>query len=69
MSTICLLSRLRGFLISIDYGMSYVSNESQFRFPIALQIAFAIATFIGTICLPESPRWVCITLLVYFVLD
>lgn len=42
----------------IDYGMSYVSNASQFRFPIGLQIIFAIATFIGAIFLPESPRWV-----------
>ena len=40
-----------------DYGMSYVSNDSQFRFPLALQILFAIVTFIGIILLPESPRW------------
>ncbi|KAJ4310901.1 hypothetical protein N0V94_008221 [Neodidymelliopsis sp. IMI 364377] len=25
----------------VDYGMSYVSNDAQFRFPLALQIAFA----------------------------
>ncbi|KAE8150909.1 hypothetical protein BDV25DRAFT_139345 [Aspergillus avenaceus] len=41
----------------VDYGMSYVTNEAQFRFPIALQILFAILTFIGSISLPESPRW------------
>ena len=41
----------------VDYGMSFVSNESQFRFPIALQILFAIVTFIGIVFLPESPRW------------
>lgn len=38
--------------------MSYVKNEAQFRFPIALQILFAVLTFIGVLCLPESPRWV-----------
>ncbi|KAJ5337810.1 hypothetical protein N7452_004538 [Penicillium brevicompactum] len=41
----------------VDYGMSYVKNEAQFRFPIALQILFAIVTFFGVLCLPESPRW------------
>ncbi|KAI9035882.1 sugar transporter [Aspergillus affinis] len=41
----------------VDYGMSYVLNESQFRFPIGLQILFAIITFIGVLMLPESPRW------------
>lgn len=38
--------------------MSYVHNESQFRFPIALQIAFAIVTMVLVFVLPESPRWV-----------
>ena len=41
----------------VDYGMSYVSNDSQFRFPLALQILFAIVTFAGVAVLPESPRW------------
>ncbi|ENH75036.1 Sugar transporter STL1 [Fusarium oxysporum f. sp. cubense race 1] len=41
----------------VDYGMSYVETEAQFRFPIAFQIFFAILTFIGIILLPESPRW------------
>ncbi|KAI9931196.1 hypothetical protein MW887_010857 [Aspergillus wentii] len=41
----------------VDYGMSYVSSEAQFRFPIALQILFAIVTFLGILVLPESPRW------------
>lgn len=41
-----------------DYGMSYVQNESQFRFPLALQILFAVLTFVGVLVLPESPRWV-----------
>ncbi|RKL24607.1 hypothetical protein BFJ68_g607 [Fusarium oxysporum] len=41
----------------VDYGMSYVSNDAQFRFPLAFQIFFAILTFIGIVLLPESPRW------------
>lgn len=41
-----------------DYGFSYITSESQFRVPIAIQIAFAILTFIGVAFLPESPRWV-----------
>ncbi|KUL83984.1 hypothetical protein ZTR_07070 [Talaromyces verruculosus] len=41
----------------IDYGMSFVNNESQFRFPLAFQIFFAILTFAGIVMLPESPRW------------
>lgn len=41
----------------IDYGMSFVNNESQFRFPLGFQIFFAILTFAGIVFLPESPRW------------
>lgn len=41
----------------VDYGMSFVENESQFRFPLAFQCAFAVATMAGTFMLPESPRW------------
>ncbi|KAJ5389743.1 uncharacterized protein N7496_000811 [Penicillium cataractarum] len=41
----------------VDYGFSYNKSEAQFRFPIALQIVFAILTFIGVVFLPESPRW------------
>lgn len=41
----------------VDYGMSYVSNDAQFRFPLALQILFALVTFLGILVLPESPRW------------
>lgn len=42
----------------VDYGMSYVNNESQFRFPLALQCLFALFTFFAIVPLPESPRWV-----------
>ncbi|KAI1085299.1 sugar transporter STL1 [Whalleya microplaca] len=41
----------------VDYGMSYVDNDSQFRFPLALQCAFALVTMVGVFFLPESPRW------------
>ncbi|KAK7403002.1 hypothetical protein QQX98_011243 [Neonectria punicea] len=41
----------------VDYGMSFVQNESQFRFPLALQILFAVVTLTGILVLPESPRW------------
>ncbi|KAL5351307.1 hypothetical protein ACLOAV_003161 [Pseudogymnoascus australis] len=41
----------------VDYGMSYVDNEAQFRFPIAFQIIFALITMAMMYFLPESPRW------------
>ncbi|KAK1993692.1 general substrate transporter [Colletotrichum falcatum] len=41
----------------VDYGMSFVANDSQFRFPLALQMLFAVVTFSGVLVLPESPRW------------
>ncbi|KAI3571606.1 general substrate transporter, partial [Fusarium oxysporum f. sp. albedinis] len=41
----------------VDYGMSFINNDAQFRFPLAFQIFFAILTFIGITLLPESPRW------------
>jgi hypothetical protein len=41
----------------VDYGMSYVDSEAQFRFPLGLQILFAVITFAGILVLPESPRW------------
>lgn len=41
----------------VDYGMSFVSNEAQFRFPLAFQIFFALVTLAGISFLPDSPRW------------
>lgn len=41
----------------VDYGMSYVANEAQFRAPLAIQIIFAFVTFVLVLFLPESPRW------------
>lgn len=42
----------------VDYGMSFVANQAQFRFPIAFQIVFALVTIALMLVLPESPRWV-----------
>jgi len=44
--------------MNLDYGMSFVSSQAQFRFPIGFQIVFAIVTMIMVFVLPESPRWV-----------
>ncbi|KAI0512570.1 general substrate transporter [Xylaria bambusicola] len=41
----------------VDYGLSFVTNEAQFRFPLALQILFALVACVGVLILPESPRW------------
>ncbi|KAI1737233.1 hexose carrier protein [Xylaria scruposa] len=41
----------------VDYGLSFVASEAQFRFPLALQILFALVAFGGVLVLPESPRW------------
>lgn len=41
----------------VDYGLSFVENEAQWRFPIALQVAFALATICLVAFLPETPRW------------
>lgn len=41
----------------VDYGFSYVQNDAQFRFPLAMQILFALVTAVNLLFLPESPRW------------
>lgn len=46
----------------VDYGMSFVDSEAQFRFPLALQCLFALVTILLMVFLPESPRWVCISI-------
>jgi hypothetical protein len=43
-----------------DYGMSFVENEAQFRFPIGFQIILALLSAALVLVLPESPRWVSI---------
>lgn len=42
----------------VDYGMSFVNNAAQFRFPLGLQCLFAVLTAVMMFFLPESPRWV-----------
>lgn len=37
--------------------MSYVDNGAQWRFPIALQVFFALSTIGLLSFLPETPRW------------
>ncbi|KAJ5276882.1 hypothetical protein N7524_003035 [Penicillium chrysogenum] len=41
----------------LDFGLSYVDNSVQWRFPVAFQIVFAILVTAGALMLPESPRW------------
>jgi len=41
----------------VTYGFSYVSSSAQWRAPIALQVAFALATISMLVFLPETPRW------------
>lgn len=41
----------------IDFGFAYVDSSAQWRFPIALQILFALLLIAGIAVLPESPRW------------
>ncbi|PWN86958.1 general substrate transporter [Acaromyces ingoldii] len=60
-----LLVNLEGSIIAvgtfvaywIDFGFSYVNNSSQWRFPVAFQIVFAVLLFAGMLGMPESPRW------------
>ena len=33
----------------VDYGFSFIQNDAQFRFPLALQILFAIVTFLPSL--------------------
>ncbi|AFR97888.2 monosaccharide transporter [Cryptococcus neoformans C23] len=41
----------------IDFGLSFVNSSVSWRFPIALQILFALILIGGVMVLPESPRW------------
>lgn len=41
----------------IDFGFSYIDSSVQWRFPVSLQILFALVLFALVINLPESPRW------------
>lgn len=41
----------------VDFGLSYTHTSVQWRFPVALQILFALCVFFGMLGLPDSPRW------------
>lgn len=41
----------------MDYGFSFVDSGAQWRFPVALQIFFALSTIAMIVWLPETPRW------------
>ncbi|KAK4144165.1 general substrate transporter [Dichotomopilus funicola] len=48
-----------GYMISnwVGFGISYTTGQVTFRFPVGLQIFWAVLLFTGTFLLPESPRW------------
>ncbi|KAL4879970.1 general substrate transporter [Aspergillus karnatakaensis] len=41
----------------VVFGLSYVDQSVQWRFPIALQVLFALIVAVGALLLPDSPRW------------
>lgn len=41
----------------LDYAMHFVSNSSQWRFPISFQAFFAVSLVLQMVSLPETPRW------------
>lgn len=41
----------------VVFGLSYVEQSVQWRFPVALQIFFALIVLVGAMMLPDSPRW------------
>ncbi|SSD60915.1 probable Sugar transporter STL1 [Saccharomycodes ludwigii] len=41
----------------VTFGLSYVDSSAQWRFPVSLQILFALFVLFGILNLPESPRW------------
>ncbi|KAL2869009.1 glucose-inactivated glycerol proton symporter STL1 [Aspergillus lucknowensis] len=41
----------------VVFGLSYVDQSVQWRFPIALQVLFALIVAGGVLALPDSPRW------------
>lgn len=45
----------------INLGFSYISDQPvSWRFPLALQCVFAILAILLVLCMPESPRWLCL---------
>ncbi|RKP03592.1 hypothetical protein CXG81DRAFT_16964 [Caulochytrium protostelioides] len=44
--------------VFVDYGCSYGSSDwMTWRLPLLLQSVFAVILFLGSVFLPESPRW------------
>lgn len=47
--------------VALSFWMGYLTNFTdssfQWRFPIAVQLIFAIAVFVAIMFLPETPRW------------
>lgn len=41
----------------IDFGFSYIDTSVQWRFPVSMQIFFALCLLVFMTKLPESPRW------------
>ncbi|KAL3455198.1 general substrate transporter [Aspergillus heterothallicus] len=41
----------------VVFGLSYVPDTVQWRFPVALQVFFALIVAFGVLGLPDSPRW------------
>lgn len=41
----------------LDYGLSFIDNPVQWRFPISFQAFFAVCLVLQMLPLPESPRW------------
>ncbi|KAL8292075.1 hypothetical protein RQP46_001541 [Phenoliferia psychrophenolica] len=41
----------------VDFGIAFIPTSINWRFPIALQIVFAVGLGVGVQFLPESPRW------------
>lgn len=68
----CSKAHNRGFLVCIeastvavgtviaywvDYGCAQVESSFSWRFPVALQIFFALFVVVGALTMPQSPRW------------
>ena len=43
----------------LDYGLSFVDSQAQWRFPISFQAFFAVFLVLQMLPLPETPRWLC----------
>lgn len=41
----------------LDFGFSFINSSVQWRFPVSVQIIFALVLLFGIIKMPESPRW------------